>query len=311
MTTSPSTIHDFVLNLLTDPSAKAAFDIDAQGALEQAGLSDISAVDVQEVIPLVLDTLPAANGLPAVDGLALDGFAFEGLPETVLESGTAGAISQLQAVASQLTSSGLSLGDLNTSSAGVLAADEQGLTVWGGNETLGTYGAGSATIAGDFSFVDDVFGITSTATTPVADTTLGTLDTATATVDSTAHTATSLVPGADSLLGTVNLGAVDTVNGIVHSAVGALGGGDASVTSALDVTSLGQNANGNVEIYSDDTVGNLVGTATGVVDQAGVGGVLDTANGVAHSAGAGSVVSNVTDVAGDAVDGLGVTDLLF
>lgn len=288
--TSPSTIHDFVLNLLTDPAAKAAFDIDATGALEQAGLSDISAVDVQEVLPLVLDTLPAVDGLPALDGIA-----FEGLPETVLESGAAGAISQLQSIASQLTSSGLNLGDLNTSSAGVLAADEQGLTVWAGSDTLGTYGAGQATVTGDFSIVDDVFGIASATTTPVADTALNTVDTATGTVEGTAQTATSMVPGADSLLGTVDLSAVDTVNGVLHSTVGVLGSGDAGVTSALDVTSLGQNANGNVEVYSDNTVGNLVGTATGVVD----------------TAGAGNVVSNVTDVAGNTVDGIGVTDLLF
>lgn len=285
MTASPSTIHDFVLNLLTDPSAKAAFDMDAQSALEQAGLSDISAADVQEVMPLVLDLLPAVDGVPTVEGVSL-----EGLP--ALDEGPLGAISQLQAVAAQLTSSGVSLGDLtNTSSAGVIAADEQGLSVWGGSEAFGTTVTPALDVAGDFSAVDDAFGTVTTATQPVADTTLNTLDTATATVDSTA----GVVPGTEGILGVTG-----TVTGLTEGVVNGLGGyGDVHVGSALEFTSLGENANGNVQFESHNTVGSVVDTASGVVDQAGVGGV----------------VSNVTDVAGTtaapAVDGLGVTDLLF
>jgi hypothetical protein len=66
----PSTLHDFVLNLLSDPSLKAAFATDAQGTLEQAGLADITAVDVQEVIPLVIDLLPETPaGVPSLEGV--------------------------------------------------------------------------------------------------------------------------------------------------------------------------------------------------------------------------------------------------
>jgi hypothetical protein len=121
MIESTSTLHDFVLNLLSDPALKAAFANDAQGTLEQAGLADITAVDVQEVIPLVIDLLPATPaGLPALESVALTG-----LPQDVLEDGPLGAISQLQAVASQLTTQGVSLGDITSSSAGLLAADEE------------------------------------------------------------------------------------------------------------------------------------------------------------------------------------------
>ncbi|HEX3788756.1 MAG TPA: IniB N-terminal domain-containing protein [Pseudonocardiaceae bacterium] len=87
-----TTLHDFVLNLLSDSSALSAFQDDAAGVLNQAGLGDISAVDVQEVVPLVVDTLPLQNvdvvdnalgALSSVDSLA---------------GGQAGAIAQLQAV---------------------------------------------------------------------------------------------------------------------------------------------------------------------------------------------------------------------
>ncbi|WP_285751520.1 IniB N-terminal domain-containing protein [Lentzea sp. NBRC 105346] len=311
MSSSPSTLHDFVLNLLTDPSAKAAFEFDAQGALEQAGLTDITALDVQQVIPLVLDTLPATPaGLPAVEGVSL-----EGLPG--LEEGPLGAISQLQAVAAQLTSSGVpSLSDINTSSAGVLAADDQGLTVWGGNETLGVFGAGQATVSGDFSIIDDVFGTATSTVAPVSGTALDAFDTATATANSTAATATSLVPGTDSVLGTVgSLGALDTVNGVVHSALGALGDGNVSATSALQVEGLGHSGSGNFEVHSVDTVNTVVDTATSALHTPDVSGALNTVTGLTDTAGVGNVVGNVTDVAHGAglpaVDHLGVTDLLF
>ena len=148
----PSTLHDFVLNLLSDPSLKAAFATDAQGTLEQAGLADITAVDVQEVIPLVIDLLPETPaGVPSLEGVYLEGVA-----EDVLAEGPLGAISQLQAVASQLTSSGLSLDNLTTSSAGLLAVDENALTVWAGTDTADVYGAGALKLDGDFSAVSDV-----------------------------------------------------------------------------------------------------------------------------------------------------------
>ncbi|NKE59451.1 hypothetical protein FXN61_22635 [Lentzea sp. PSKA42] len=187
----PSTLHDFVLNLLSDPSLKAAFAADAQGTLEQAGLADITAVDVQEVIPLVLDLVPAVDGLPTVDGLDL------ALPtEDLLAEGPLGAISQLQAVASQLTSSGLNLSEIHTSSASVLAADENGLNLIAANNTLGQFTSTNLGLGGDFSAVGDVTSVLDQTASPVTGTALDVADTATSTVDGTLATATSAVPGA-------------------------------------------------------------------------------------------------------------------
>ncbi|MGW7532251.1 IniB N-terminal domain-containing protein [Amycolatopsis sp. NPDC054798] len=90
------TLHDFTLTLLQDPSALAAFGQDPQAALAAAGLGDISAADVNEVAPLVLDYVP-------VDHLASLGH----LPQagdltTALSDGPQGAIEQLQALTASL-----------------------------------------------------------------------------------------------------------------------------------------------------------------------------------------------------------------
>ncbi|MGA6165777.1 IniB N-terminal domain-containing protein [Amycolatopsis magusensis] len=57
------TLHDFVLNLLTDDAARSAFAADPTAVLSDAGLGDVTAQDVQEVLPLVADQA----GLPVTD----------------------------------------------------------------------------------------------------------------------------------------------------------------------------------------------------------------------------------------------------
>lgn len=279
--TQPSTLHDFVLNLLSDPSLKDAFANDAQGTLEQAGLADITAVDVQEVIPLVIDMLPATPaGLPAIDGVDVI------LPtDALLAEGPLGAISQLQAVASQLTSSGLSLSDLHTSSAGVLAADENGFNLITANKTLGQYTSTNVGLSGDFSAVGDVTSVLDQTASPLTGTVLDVADTATATVDAPLDGVTSAVPGVDGVLG--HLGGV---TGLAHDALGVLGGGDANL-GVLDVSGLGDLADGNLTAHSTETVitaqnaaTGVVGTATGLVgDAGGVGNVLGTVTDVTHN----------------------------
>jgi hypothetical protein len=54
------TLHEFALNLLSDPQALADFDTDPQGVLNAAGLGDVTAADVHEIIPLVMDTAPVS-----------------------------------------------------------------------------------------------------------------------------------------------------------------------------------------------------------------------------------------------------------
>jgi hypothetical protein len=58
MPTSP-TLHHFVCRLLHDPQAKAAYDADPDRVLREAGLGELGASDVEDVIPLVLDFAPA------------------------------------------------------------------------------------------------------------------------------------------------------------------------------------------------------------------------------------------------------------
>src|SRR3712207_2966816 len=50
-----STLLDFILSLLKDPEAAQAFIDDPQGALEDAGLEDITSVDLDDIMPVVLD----------------------------------------------------------------------------------------------------------------------------------------------------------------------------------------------------------------------------------------------------------------
>src|ERR1700709_272333 len=88
------TLHAFTLNLLNDPSALSAFGLDPEHALAVAGLSDISATDVHEVLPLVLDYVP-------VDSLVGQGLALDSLTD-----GNLGAIDQLKALTQNLVLSG-------------------------------------------------------------------------------------------------------------------------------------------------------------------------------------------------------------
>lgn len=90
------TLHDFVLNLLTNPDAKSAFDLDPEGALQAAGLTDITAADVQDVVPLVVDYAPV-HGLAPVAPVAGQ------LGVDPLLADTTDVVAQLQAVPQDIT----------------------------------------------------------------------------------------------------------------------------------------------------------------------------------------------------------------
>ena len=93
------TLHDFVLSLLRDPTARAAFDADPETVLQEAGLGDITALDVQETIPLVLDYA----SVPGVDGIDT---GLTELPTDTTDTDLSTAIQQLQLVTQQLTGQG-------------------------------------------------------------------------------------------------------------------------------------------------------------------------------------------------------------
>lgn len=93
MEQADQTLHDFVLNLLSDSQALEAFGQDPAAVLDHAGLSDISAADVQEVIPLVMDYVPNGDVLDSV---------MSQLPLDSVDTGQLGAIQQLQFVTQAL-----------------------------------------------------------------------------------------------------------------------------------------------------------------------------------------------------------------
>jgi hypothetical protein len=92
MDSSP-TLQDFVLNLIYDPAARSAFELDPESALHAAGLGDVTAADVQQVIPLVVDSAPVTGLHPLAGG--------DDLMTGVANLDVAGAVSQLQAITAQ------------------------------------------------------------------------------------------------------------------------------------------------------------------------------------------------------------------
>ena len=144
MDSSP-TLQDFVLNLIYDPAARSAFELDPESALDAAGLADITTADVQQVIPLVVDSAP-------VTGL-YDPHGADDLTTGVANLDVAGAVSQLQAITSQVTVvPGQVAGDLNlTGTLGVnaTALTVAGDTVAGASVLSGTsFGLGGVAAAG-------------------------------------------------------------------------------------------------------------------------------------------------------------------
>jgi len=118
MNSSP-TLQDFVLNLIYDPGARSAFELDPEHALQGAGLGDVTAADVQAVIPLVADYAPAAvhTGItgPAVAGDLTTGVA---------DLDVAGAVAHLQAITAQATLSTQTTGELNVVASAVTVTSD-------------------------------------------------------------------------------------------------------------------------------------------------------------------------------------------
>ena len=65
-----TTLLNFILSLIGDEEAAAAFNNDPEGALGAAGLSDVTAGDVQNLLPLVADYTPALGAHAAGIGAA-------------------------------------------------------------------------------------------------------------------------------------------------------------------------------------------------------------------------------------------------
>ncbi|MFD6567907.1 IniB N-terminal domain-containing protein [Micromonospora profundi] len=269
---SQQTLHDFVLDLLTNPDARSAFDLDPEGALHAAGLTDITAADVQDVVPLVVDYAPGPGLAPLASPVGQLGF-------DPLVTDTADVVGQLQSVAQQisLTSSpsgvdvkagvlGALAVDPNTVAAGVTVLPGIGLGV--GPNGLGTDLTGAADVAHtlDADVVQPVDGI---------------VDPLVGDVTGAAGDPTGLLGGTDPGLlgGGLTGGALSGAHGQVDGIVGSLG--------------------------VDDTLGGLgLGHGNGVVPPLDVPSVV---GGVTHQVD--GVLPGVTGTVGDVTGGLthGVT----
>jgi hypothetical protein len=296
------TLHDFVLNLLSDSQALTAFEQDPAAVLDHAGLSGISAVEVQEIIPLVVDMVPQADALTGV---------LDQLPVDSLDTGQLGAIQQLQFVTQALgglpalDTGNVALGGGAVSGLLHATGDGQG-GVWGLGELNTPLGDGAASVTGDIEHgltaaVWDATGMGSGAGTinlPGLDSLPG---------------LSGGLPGLEHLPGLGNLGglpsgfsAVSDVTDVLDGQSGSLGSatGTASnlVNSAVELTT-GALANPTALVNAVNDPGAAVSALTGTAEsyvsytaQALPGPAGDVAGQVVHTAGslAGGVVGDVT-----------------
>jgi hypothetical protein len=275
MEASP-TLQDFVLNLIYDPAARSAFELDPETALNAAGLADVTAADVQQVIPLVVDSAPVTGlyGLAGADDLTTG----------VANLDVAGAVSQLQAITSQVAvMPGQVAGDLNVANtlAGVNATvltvagdDVIGGSVLSGN-SLGLTGLGGGVtsavpvgVGGLSAGNDPALHLDNTVVAPVE------------------HSVTNVVSGVDQVAPGVDAGPV----GILDGGLGTVTNLPASIpldhVPDLDVAGVG-GATSSVgslikpdlgNVLPHDPVQGLDSTLTGVG-----GAAHDVTSGVLHS----------------------------
>jgi hypothetical protein len=293
MDSSP-TLQDFVLNLIYDPIARSAFEVDPEGVLQDAGLGDVTAADVQEVIPLVVDFAPLAD-VTAVAAVA-GSLGVSDLTTGVADVDVTAAVAHLQTVTAQL--GGVHpVTDLTVASAGAVMVTSDGLlpggpVVGAGVEHAVTVQAPTATTTEDsLSAVHDPgLGLDG----------LG--------VDAGVATATDVVAtvgGADGLVATTGVDVGATLDIAVHTVTDVTDGVGLDNVVDLDVVDL------------DPAVSSVVGSVTGSDPIGSI--TADPVNGALDVAG------NVTSTATGLVDGLGhrpatdtddahhgsVTDLLF
>ncbi|MEE6257247.1 IniB N-terminal domain-containing protein [Plantactinospora sonchi] len=272
---SPQTLHDFVLNLLTNPDARSAFELDPEGTLRDAGLTDITVADVQDVVPLVVDYAPVqglGSLVPVTEDLGLEQFQPD--PTAV--------IGQLQHVAYQLTANTHSTGsDLNTAALGVISTVSPA--------SLGVVGTGLGLDAGQ-----PVPALPADEVAPTEVDVDGTLDSVVTEPVVSDVTGAVGVPGG---LDTGQLGLVDfagdTLDGTLDQVTGLVG--------SLGVTD-GLGGVGALDV--GDSVAGLTDAVGGVGDTLDVS-PLSTSSGdpALDDLGVGSTVTGLTDHVGETLRG--------
>ncbi|MGN9777169.1 IniB N-terminal domain-containing protein [Micromonospora sp. H33] len=295
-----ATLQDFVLNLLTDPVARTAFDLDSDGVLSAAGLSGVTAADVQDLIPLVLDHASAyglATVAPATGQLGLDPLVGDGMD----------VVGQVQHVPQQTSVSGSYGGiDVTAGALGAIAVDP-------GSAAAGAYvlpgigvGVGPEGLATDLTGVHDVahtldadvVGAVDAAADPAVGDVAGVIGNPGTVLDATDS---GLLGIPDGLLG----GPLSGTHGQVEGVVGALG-----VDDTLGGLGLGDGTGGVVpSVDVPSTVGGVTGQVDGVVsDVTGTVGVTGAVTGGVGVTGGGAEVHGEASAAPGVA---GLTDGLF
>ncbi|MFJ1763157.1 IniB N-terminal domain-containing protein [Amycolatopsis sp. NPDC088138] len=321
---SVQTLHDFALNLLNDPTALAAFGTDPQQALALAGLGDVSAADVHEVIPLVLDYVPV-DSLPAVGGLPLVGDLTSVGTDT---TGIQGAIDQLTALTAGLglpTTSALpGVGDLGVGELpglGDLPVGELPVAneiTNAGNVTALAGNVTSVIIGGDLAGGLDSAVLTNLTAAPayLTDNESGVVAGA---VDQGYQAVGGVIDQAHQAVGTVNA-EVSTATGQVHDVTSGLGLSDtvSGLTGHIgDFSGILQGAGDVASSHGGHGVGHGLGDVTSVVTNAtGInvehdvaGAVGDIASGNSAGTAVHDVVSDVADVSHNALGNLHIGDI--
>lgn len=314
---SVQTLHDFALNLLNDPTALAAFGTDPQGALAAAGLGDVSAADVHEVIPLVLDfvpvdSLPAVGGLPVVGDLAPVGTDAPGIQGAIdqLTALTAGlglpaapelpgvgdlGVGELPAVG-QLPAVGALPGVNDLTNAGNVTAIAG--NVLGGDLANGLDSAALTNLTAAPAYLTDANQIAPLATLAEQPVVGGV---------GTAHTIGTEVLGATAGPVSDVTSHVGDLTGSVNNLTGHVGDFTGIIKGAADLDV--KHVTGEISHNVGDVTG-VVSNATGInVDHNVAGAVGDIASGNHAGAAVHDVVSDVADVSHNALGNLHIGDI--
>jgi hypothetical protein len=216
----------------------SAFEVDPESALHAAGLDDITAADVQQVIPLVVDSAPA-TGLHDLAGI-------DDLTTGVANLDLAGAVSQLQAITSQVAVVPSQVaGDLSlTGTLGSVNATVLSVT--------GDHAIGASVLSGNSFGLGGLDGVTSAVPAGVGGLTAGDdpgLHLDSGVVAPVEHTVTGVTGGVDHLTTGAGAGPVDLD-------VAGVGGATSSVGSLIE-PDLGH-------VLPHDPVGDLGSTVSSV-----------------------------------------------
>jgi hypothetical protein len=299
------TLHEFTLNLLRDEQARSLFAADPTGVLQSAGLGDVTAADVHEILPLVMDFAPTHIVDAFEHSIASE---VPGLPTL---SGADGAISKLQEIAQHFSSVLPSLPDVSSLPINGLtgALPINGLT--GALPTDGLTGAlpavpGLPNLTDPTAALDGVISEVRSLATGVRS--LDQVQQLTQAIPVVAEHGLPVVPAVQSLVGSAAVtGAADdvtkTLDSTVHSATDVTNHVPVAGKIIADTTG---HVTDVVHAVDVDGVAKIAGDPVHAVTSIGdVSHTLDTVSSTVH---VDQVVTHVSGIAHDTVQDLNIGD---